>query len=223
MKACFLGSTGVVAETARLQRLAYNAAFKEMGLQLYWNVATYCKLLEVPGGHRWLEHVLGDEWPEGLADEVQALQHRHFLGLVERGLSLRPGISEAIDFCRQAGIVLAWVTTAKAEMVEALLAHTAGLDASAFDLITTEDNAAALKPSPEVYHFALQRLGLGPQDVVALEDRIVNQTSALQADIHCYLFPGEYAALEQNVLVTWDAHETLVRAHSLWADDKVAV
>jgi HAD superfamily hydrolase (TIGR01509 family) len=220
MKACFLGSTGVLAETARLQRLAYNAAFKEMGLQLYWNVATYCKLLEVPGGHRWLEHVLGDEWPEGHADEVQALQHRHFLALVEGGLSLRPGISEAIDFCRQSGIALAWVTTAKAEMVEALLAHTAGLEAGVFDLITTEDDVAALKPSPEVYDFALQRLGVAAHDVVGLEDRIVNQASALQADIQCYLFPGEYAALEQNVLVTWDAHETLVRAHSLWGDEQ---
>jgi len=218
MKACFFGSTGVVAETARLQRLAYNSAFKETGLDLYWNVATYCRLLEVPSGQRWLEHVLGDEWPEGLAEEVQALQHRHFLRLVEGGLWLRPGISEAIRFCKREQIVLAWVTTAKAEMVEALLTHTVGLDVSTFDMITTEEDVAALKPDPEVYHHVLRRLAVAPTDVVAFEDRPVNQAAALHADLQCYLYPGEYAPAEHNVLVTRDIPGTLARAHALWAD-----
>jgi HAD superfamily hydrolase (TIGR01509 family) len=216
MKACFLGSTGVVAETARLQRLAYNAAFKDMGLDLYWNVATYCKLLEVPSGQRWLEQVLADEWPEGLVEETQALQHRHFLKLVEGGLWLRPGIAEAISLCRREGIALAWVTTAKAELVRALLTHTVGLDADAFDLITTEDDVPAWKPDPAVYHHALGTLGLDARDVVAIEDRPVNQSAALQADLQCYLYPGEYAAVEHNLLLTHDVPGTLERAIALF-------
>ena len=78
MKACLLGSIGVIVETSRLQRLAYNAAFEELGLDVYWNVATYCKLLEVPGGLRRLESVFGSEWPVGMADEVYALKQKHF-------------------------------------------------------------------------------------------------------------------------------------------------
>jgi len=222
MKACFLGSTGVVAETARLQRLAYNAAFKDMGLDLYWNVATYCKLLEVPGGQHWLEHVLGDEWPEGLAAEAQALQHRHFLKLVEGGLWLRTGIAEAVSLCQREGIALAWVTTAKPELVQALLTHTVGLEAGFFDLITTEEDVAARKPDPASYHYALCALGLEARDVVAIEDRPVNQSAALQAELQCYLYPGEYAAVEHNLLVTRDVPDTLERAIALFRHDVTA-
>ncbi|MEQ8263838.1 HAD family hydrolase [Pseudohaliea sp.] len=223
MKACFLGSSGVVVESARLQRLAYNAAFKDMGLELYWNVATYCKLLEVPGGQRWLEHVLGDEWPEGLAEEVQALQHRHFLKLVEGGLWLRPGIANAISLCRREGIALAWVTTATPDMVGALLTHTVGLDVEAFDLITTAEDVSTLKPDPGVYYHALSTLGLEAADVIAVEDRPVNQSAALQADLQCYLYPGEYAAVEHNLLVTRDVPGTLERAIELFREDAPAL
>ena len=223
MKACFLGSTGVVAETARLQRLAYNAAFKDIGLDLYWNVATYCRLLEVPGGQHWLEHVLGVEWPEGLAEEVQALQHRHFLKLVEGGLWLRPGIAEAISLCRREEITLAWVTTATPEMVSALLTHTMGLDVEAFDLITTAEDVPALKPDPAAYYHALRILDLEAAEVIAVEDRPVNQSAALQADLQCYLYPGEYAAVEHNLLVTRDVPETLERAFALFRQDAPAL
>lgn len=222
MKACFLGATGVVAETARLQRLAYNAAFRDMGLDLYWNVATYCRLLEVPGGQRWLEHVLGDEWPEGLAEEVQALQHRHFLKLVEGGLWLRPGIADAISLCKREEITLAWVTTAAPEVVSALLTHTVGLDAEAFDLITTAEGVPALKPDPAAYYHALSTLGLEAAEVIAVEDRPVNQSAALQADLQCYLYPGEYAAVEHNLLVTRDVPGTLDRAIALFRQDAPA-
>lgn len=222
MEACFLGSTGVVAETSRLQRLAYNAAFKDMGLDLYWNVATYCKLLEVPGGQRWLEHVLDGEWSEGLAEEVQALQHRHFLRLVEGGLWLRPGIGDAISFCRRSGIALGWITTARADMVDALLAHTSGLDAGDFDLITTEEDAKSLKPSPEIFYRALATMGLDGSTVIAFEDRPVNQTAALEAGLQCYLYPGEYAPLDSNVLVTRDPVATLEHTQALWTDSSVA-
>ena len=46
MKAIFLGSIGVIAETSELQRQAYNAAFSEFGLDWYWSIANYCEMLK---------------------------------------------------------------------------------------------------------------------------------------------------------------------------------
>ena len=103
-------------------------------------------------------------------------------------------------------------------MVEALLAHTSGLDAADFDLITTEDDATSLKPSPEIFYRALASMGLDAGAVIAFEDRPVNQTAALEAGLQCYLYPGEYAPLDSNVLVTRDPLATLERTQALWAD-----
>lgn len=217
MKACLLGSIGVIVETSRLQRLAYNAAFEELGLDVYWNVATYCKLLEVPGGLRRLESVFGSEWPVGMADEVYALKQKHFEDLASRGLQLRPGVADAFRFCRQHGIALAWVTTTTPAMLDTLVRHTEGLAYENFDLICSKQDAPAEKPDPSIYGYALQRLGVDAENAVAVEDTPVNQTAALAADLQCYLFPGEYALAENNVLVTRNLPSKLAQVHDLWS------
>lgn len=196
--------------------MAYNAAFEELGLDIYWNVATYCKLLEVPGGIRRLEHVLGTEWPVGLADEVHLRKEKHFERLAARGLELRPGVAEAIEYCERNAIRLAWVTTTTPAMIETLLQHTPALSGSCFELITTKADVGQEKPDPAIYDHALGVMDLAAEDVIAIEDTPVNQAAALSADLHCYLFPGEYAAVQNNILVTRDLRATIEHAHTLW-------
>ena len=217
MKACLFGSTGVIAEKSRLERLAYNAAFKELDLDVYWNVATYCKLLEIPGGLRRLETVFGDEWLAGLTEEVFELQQNHFERLARTGLSLRPGVAETLAYCTERGIRRAWVTTASRAMIKTLLTHTEGLNPDTFELVLTREDAARDKPDPSVYRRALEVLNLEPQDVIAIEDSPAAQASALAADIQCYLYASEYALIDNNVLATHDLAQTIDRVHRLWS------
>mgnify|MGYP001794570996 CR=1 FL=1 len=216
MKACFFGAIGVMVESSRLQRQAYNFAFEELGLDIYWNVATYCKLLEVPGGLRRLEAVLGDDWPVGFAEELHVIKQKHFERLASQGLSLRPGIRDAIDYCRGRGIRLAWITTTTPEMLTTLCRHTAGLELSDFELVCTKEDIQKEKPDPEVYLSALARMNLSAADVVAIEDTPANQASALAADLQCYLFPGEYAAIDHNLLTCRDVRSTIESAFTRW-------
>ncbi|MFT4766911.1 MAG: beta-phosphoglucomutase-like phosphatase (HAD superfamily) [Glaciecola sp.] len=216
MKACLLGSTGVVVETSRLQRLAYNAAFEELGLDLYWNVAAYCSLLKTPGEIRRLELALGDEAPVGLADEALAMQRKHFTRIAEGGLQLRPGVADVIGFCKRNDIRLGWVTTEDSALVDLLLERTVGIGEGTFDMVLSEGDVRAEKPDPAIYHHALSRLGERPANVIAVEDTALGQAAALEAELQCYLYGGEYAMLENNVLATRDIHQTITRAHSLW-------
>ena len=50
MKSILLGSIGVLVESSEIQRRAFNEAFKEFGLNWYWNIANYTKMLQLPGG-----------------------------------------------------------------------------------------------------------------------------------------------------------------------------
>ena len=50
MKSLLFGSIGSIVESSEIQRKAFNAAFKEFGVDWYWNVANYIKMLEKPGG-----------------------------------------------------------------------------------------------------------------------------------------------------------------------------
>ena len=47
MKALFFGSIGTIVETSEIQRQSFNLAFKEAGLNWYWNIATYCDLASI--------------------------------------------------------------------------------------------------------------------------------------------------------------------------------
>ncbi|MEM6606701.1 MAG: HAD family hydrolase [Pseudomonadota bacterium] len=217
MKACLLGSIGVLVESSRLQRIAYNEAFKDLGLDAHWNVATYCRLLETPGGLRRLDFAFGDEWPVGLTEEVHTLKHKHFDNLISDGLELRPGVAQALEFCHTNEIPVAWVTTTTVEMLDSLFRYTRGLDRQNFALICSKDDVEAEKPDPAVYRYALNQLGVSSGDAIAVEDTPVNQGAALAADLQCYLYPGDYAFVERNILVTRDLEATVKHAHGLWS------
>ena len=45
MKAILFGSIGTLVETSEIQRKSYNLAFEKVGVEWYWNTATYCNLL----------------------------------------------------------------------------------------------------------------------------------------------------------------------------------
>ncbi|NCF47731.1 MAG: HAD hydrolase-like protein [Alphaproteobacteria bacterium] len=194
MKAVFLGSIGVIAETSELQRQAYNAAFAEHGLDWYWNVANYCEMLKNPGGVKRI-----NSFSNGLlsADEITAIHSKKeefFSDFLRQGIAPRPGVSECILKCKQNGIRLGFITTTTSNNIETLsYALKEHLKFTDFDLITTKDDVSAEKPSSDVYGYALNRFGLDADDVIAIEDTEANQAAALHEQILCYLFAGEYA------------------------------
>ena len=50
MQAIFFGSIGTLVETSEIQRKAFNTAFKEFGLNWYWNIGNYINMIQKPGG-----------------------------------------------------------------------------------------------------------------------------------------------------------------------------
>lgn len=194
MKALFLGSIGVIAETSELQRQAYNAAFAEHGLDWYWNVANYCEMLKNPGGIKRI-----NSFSNGLlsTDEITAIHSKKeafFSDFLHQGIAPRPGVRECILKCKQNGIRLGFITTTTSNNIDTLsYALKEHLKFTDFDLITTKDDVSAEKPSSDVYGYALNRFGLDADDVIAIEDTEANQAAALHEQILCYLFAGEYA------------------------------
>ena len=194
MKALFLGSIGVIAETSEVQRQAYNAAFAEHGLDWYWNVANYCEMLKNPGGIKRI-----NSFSNGLlsADEITAIHSKKeafFSDFLRQGIAPRPGVSECILKCKQNGVRLGFITTTTSNNIDTLsYALKEHLEFTDFDLITTKDDVSAEKPSSDVYGYALNRFGLDADDVIAIEDTEANQAAALHEQILCYLFAGEYA------------------------------
>jgi len=200
MKALFFGSIGVIAETSELQRQAYNAAFTASGLDWYWSVANYCEMLRNPGGRgRIASFSNGVLSPDEVAI-IHAKKEVVFNEYIQNGITPRPGVVDCISKCKETGIRLGLITTTTQHNISNLSAALKdSIDFTDFELITTKDDVAAEKPSGDVYRYALEQFRLQPNEVIAVEDTEVNQSAALQEDILCYLFAGDYAATTHNL------------------------
>jgi HAD superfamily hydrolase (TIGR01509 family) len=194
---------GTLADTERDgHRVAFNAAFREAGLDWAWDPATYGELLDVTGGKERLLSYLRRHRPAEAArpdvlERVAALhaaKTRHYVRLLGDGaLPLRPGVARLIAEARAAGLKLAIATTTTPENVTALLRRRLADDApSWFEVIAAGDVVPRKKPAPDIYLYALERLGVPPAACVAFEDSENGLRASLAAGLATVVTRGDY-------------------------------
>jgi len=194
---------GTLADTERDgHRPAFNAAFREAGLDWHWDEALYGELLAVTGGKERILHFAGRYRPDfvrlpDLAGRVAALHEaktRHYARLAATGaIALRPGVARLLAQARTGGLRLAIATTTRPENVAALLTPALGpwvLDW--FEVIGASDAVAAKKPAPDIYLWVLERLGLPASDCLAFEDSAHGLRAALGAGLTTVITPCDY-------------------------------
>ena len=215
MRALFLGSIGVLAETSELQRQAYNQAFAAQGLDWCWNIATYCQHLATAGGQRRLRELSGGHLSDSDIEQIHENKQKFFAERLAGGISPRPGICEAIDMARSHGLKLGLITTTTPKTLAMIQGALAGaLDFTAFHLVTSKADVAQEKPHPEVYETALQRLGVAPREAIAFEDTLASQAAATGAGLTCHLFAGDYAVTTGAAWLTDNPAVTLALARA---------
>ena len=181
LKALLFDVDGTLADTERDgHRPAFNAAFREFGLDWDWDVALYGQLLEVTGGKERMKFYVERFRPDyrkpadfdGLVAELHKAKTRHYTELLAQGgIPLRPGVKRLLQEARDAGLVLGVATTTTPENVTALLRHSLAEDgADWFAVIAAGDIVPAKKPAPDIYVWAMQQLGLTPEQCLAFED-----------------------------------------------------
>lgn len=191
MKAIFLGSISVMVDTSDLQRAAFNAAFKEAGLDWQWTKAGYATMLEQSGGR---DRIAAFADQRGETVDAGALHQRKseiFQEALRSGpLPLRPVTAALLEKARAEGLKLAFVSGTSRANLDALLTGLGGAQALGLDLVTSAEMARAPKPDPSLYMTALKTLGLAAADVLAVEDNIAGVAAAQAAGIPVKAYPN---------------------------------
>jgi HAD superfamily hydrolase (TIGR01509 family) len=182
--------------------VAFNAAFSGAGLDWHWDEALYGGLLQVTGGKErirfFLDRHAPSSRPAGDLDAFIAGLHRDKTRIYVQMLStgdvpLRPGVERLIREARAQGLRLAIATTTTPENVYSLLEHGFSTDAAGwFDPIAAADAAPNKKPAPDVYHYALERLGLPAERCLAIEDSNNGLIAARQAGVEVLITVNGY-------------------------------
>lgn len=181
-------------------RVAFNAAFAELGLDDRWGEDHYGELLAVAGGRRRLEHYLrergrGPDEAAELAARLHEIKTERFRRMATAGeIPARPGAGRLLDEVAAAGVTVAVATTGSRAWVEPLLEYLFGLER--FAAVLTGDDVERRKPDPEVYEQVLDVLGVSAGETVAVEDAAKGVAAAEAVGIPCLVVVNDYTRHE---------------------------
>jgi HAD superfamily hydrolase (TIGR01509 family) len=179
-------------------RVAFNRAFEEFELPYRWSVEEYGELLHVTGGQRRIAGYLEAQGldaveRERLAPALHARKTEIIATLVDDGQVLvRPGAHRLLDELSACGVRLAVATTGSRSWVDRLLRRL--LPEVHFEVVVTGDEVKNLKPDPEAFVVALDRLDTTPAHAVVVEDSGEGLRAAHGAGLRCVVVVNDYTA-----------------------------
>ena len=190
---------GTLADTERDgHRVAFNRAFADAGLSRRWDVTTYGELLAVTGGKERIRRDIALGNMPAMDDDAIARLHAaktaHYQRLIAEGaIPLRPGVMRLLEECVAAGVTLAIATTTTPAALDALIRHVMG-EAwfDRFAVLAAGDIVSAKKPAPDIYTYALERLGIAADRALAVEDSANGLRSARAAGLECIVTVNGY-------------------------------
>jgi HAD superfamily hydrolase (TIGR01509 family) len=202
IKAVFFDQDGVIIDTERDgHRVSFNMTFKEFGFTDEWSVEYYHELLQVAGGKERMKHHSRTSKPvseDELDDLVKDMHKRKtalFVELIETGkLPLRPGIHRLMKEAMEAGLKIAVCTTSNEKAAKAVTEKV--LSDIKFDTVLAGDVVSKKKPDPEIYNWALSKLGLQPDEVVVFEDSRNGVLAAKAAGLNVVVTTNGYTEKE---------------------------
>ena len=118
------GGIGTLVETSEYQYQAYNTALVLNDIDYHWEREDYVASLSISGGPLRLEMIQMENGSRLTGEQIVNVhldKTRVFNALIrERGLKLREGADELIEFCLKRDVKLAWATTTSQDNIDAI-------------------------------------------------------------------------------------------------------
>ena len=193
-KSVFFGSIGTIIETSELQRESFNEAFKEAGLDWYWDQEDYKSLLKQSGGTKRIEDFAEKNNTTVQAQKIRERKTEIFnQKLLTEKLIPREGVIDVIEYAKNKQLKLGFVTSTTEDNINSIfLALKNYFTEEDFDFVGNNTMVQNHKPQSDIYIEAIKRLNVEPKECIAIEDSRASALSAHNAKVSCIAFPGSF-------------------------------
>jgi HAD superfamily hydrolase (TIGR01509 family) len=127
---------------------------------------------------------IGEHLDEAALDTLERLYYAESTALQQ----LLPGVAEYLAMAHELGLKTAIASSSTRKWVMEHLERF-GIGGQ-FDAIVCREDVKRTKPDPELYRTALQRLGVEPDEAIALEDSSNGIHAAKAAGLYCVVVPN---------------------------------
>jgi mannitol-1-/sugar-/sorbitol-6-/2-deoxyglucose-6-phosphatase len=190
LRAVVFDMDGLLIDTEPIWRQTEMRIFGDLGVHLTEEQCLESMGMRVPdvvrrwyGRHPWTGSSIEDVTNE----LIQAV-----IDYVRREGEPREGVIEAFNNVRDEGLPIAIASSSSVELIGAVVERL-GLGVYISALCSADDEAAG-KPDPAVYLTAARRLGVAPEQCLALEDSPNGVVSAKRAGMVCIAVPDRLLA-----------------------------
>ena len=185
IKAVIFDMDGLILDTEKLLVKYWCQAANEAGFPMQREHALNIRSLARKYAIPYLQGLFGQDF-----DYVKIRSRRMELmaqHLSKQGLETKPGINALLDYLSEQGIPAAIATATDLQRTENYLGQVGLL--GRFSRIVCAAMVESGKPSPDIYLYAAQQLGLPPQECMALEDSPNGVRSAAAAGCVTVMVP----------------------------------
>ena len=207
IKAVLFDLDGTILDTEKYFRKCWPAAFEHFGYTMTDEQALSLRSLGKPFAPVILKEMSGD--PNFDYEEVRSYRSKLMEETIEKkGLQLKAGALEILDFLKSRGIVRAVATASPLDRSQRYLEKAGILDY--FDRIISARMVKEGKPSPDIYIYACQQLGFAPADCLAVEDSPNGLLSASRAGCKVVMVPDQDQPTEEIKRLLFAEKESLL-------------